>query len=97
MRSPYETANGPAIRDLRKKRDLTLEGTAALLAQQLGHPVDISTISKIETGSRDASDELVDALCVVLDGDRKQLVRITIPPELVQHVRALDDQAQAAS
>lgn len=97
MRSPFETADGRALWELRDERGLTLEGTAALLAAKLGRPVHITTISKIENDQRQPSDELFDALVEVLDGDRNKLIRLNIPPELAQRIRELDDPTQAAS
>jgi transcriptional regulator with XRE-family HTH domain len=85
----YATVDGPKLRELRKERALSLRATAALIAERLGlSTVHVTTLSKIETGDRQPSDELFDAWCDVLGGDRDKLVQIAVPPELADHIHA---------
>lgn len=85
----YATVDGPKLRELRKERDLSLRATATLIAERLGlSTVHVTTLSKIETGDRQPSDELFGAWCEVLGGDRDELARISVPPELADHIHA---------
>lgn len=60
------TVNGSKMRRLRERKKLKLGPFAALCGQQLGKPVHITTINKIEKGQRQPSPELYDAICEAL-------------------------------
>lgn len=85
----FATAHGAALRDLRRQRQLTLKGVADQLAEKLGRPINKATLSRIENNKLEPGDELFDALCELLKGDRDQLRSIEVPPELADHVRKL--------
>lgn len=60
------TVNGSEMRRRRERKTLTIGHVATLCSQQLGRPVHITTINKIEKDQRQPSPELYEAICSAL-------------------------------
>lgn len=58
--------NGPAIRALRKRSELTVRQLCDLLQEQEGIEVHPNHIRNVETGARGASDQLIGGIARVL-------------------------------
>lgn len=71
---PSDKINGPALRAIRERSDLTIEKFATLITDS-GCPVKPSHISNIEAGRRGASVELTKMMARVLRVPRLALLR----------------------
>ena len=71
------TVNGSEMRRRRERKKLKLGPFAALCGQNLGKPVHITTINKIEKNQRQPSAELYEAICGALECDWDDLLMPT--------------------
>lgn len=67
MNHPTRPQNGPAIRALRKRNELSVRQVCALLKEREGLEVHPNHLRNVETNARGASDQLIGGIARVFD------------------------------